>query len=581
MDLFDIEGVLPSLTVLVERAKAAIRDVIEKGHPLVLAASFGKDSGVLLALAVEVLMDIKLAGGKAKLVVTSSDTLVESPEIKNHVRQESNKLLRYAKKHGLDVSFYLSRPNLSSTFQIKVLSGRNLPDYAGAKADCSVDWKIKPQQRLRNKLFKAYKKAGLLDPVTLIGTRYSESEKRALAMKQRGDNSLEPVRNMDGDLTLTPICRWTTDEVWTFIGEVAAGERETYTDFNETMRIYADAGGTSCAVVSDAILEGLSKQQKAGKCGARTGCWTCQQAYDKSLKTMVEGDPRYAYARGLVRFNEYLRAIRWDWSRRHYIGRTVKEGYLCIEPDTFHPAEIRRQTRMLLQLDHDEQERAQREGDRIRFSILPLEMMIALDALQSLHGVAKPYSIWDDLRQIRSGVRFDIPEIEPVKESPMPTARFLHVGRDWEGQVWNGLRDAYREGLLANSACEPIVGEDGLWDIDTEMSFDVDPEGAVMFEEFEMDYVLSMFDEGWPPGGITAGFKHYLGLGVLQMSHGQRKWSDEALRRTTLKDRLGLTLDYSLDEVLSMSVQFADMPPDARSAWKHKATTESAQTALF
>ncbi|WP_341744775.1 hypothetical protein [Azonexus hydrophilus] len=388
------------------------------------------------------------------------------------------------------------------------------------------------------------------------------------------------MQNKEGDWTLSPICRWTTDDVWEFIGEVVSGERETYSDWQELMRIYSDAGGTSCAVVSDAILDGMSKK-KVGKCGARTGCWVCQQAYDKSLRTMVEGDTRYHYAIGLVRFNEYLRSIRNDWSRRHWVGRTVKAGYLCVQPDTFHPAEIRRQARMLMQLDHDERLRASREGEAPRFEILPLEMLIAVDAFWSLNGLAKPFSIWADRKMIEEGSRFDIPDIQEVQETPIPEARFLHVGDQWESSVWDGLRDVYREGLLEDSGCAPTVGDDGLWEIETQMSFNIDPEAACMFEDYEVPYLLDLYKQGVPPGGVTAGVKHYLGLGTLTVSHSQRGFFDLAMRRTAMKDRMGLTYDYKVEYLLAKSVRFADLSPEGRAAWSKKATTASAQVDLF
>ncbi len=346
------------------------------------------------------------------------------------------------------------------------------------------------------------------------------------------------------------------------------------------MRIYADAGGTSCAVVSDAILEGLNGR-RTGKCGARTGCWVCQQAHDKSLRTMVETDERYFYARGLVRFNEYLRVIRYDWKRRCWIGRTVAEGYLCVQPDTFHPMEVRRQARMLMQLDFDEYQRAQRTGENPRFSILPLEMLITLDAWWSLTGLARPHALWADWDAIQAGTRFDVPtNLIAAPESRQPDARFLNVGKEWDSSVWDGLRDVYVEGLLEMSNCKPEV-RDGLWDVETEQCFDVDAEGAQLFAMFELPEVLKRSREPMPPGGITSAFKHYMMLGTIQLSHGQRRTTDIELRRTAMKDRLGLCCDYDLKKVLGMSCSYSEMPQDAREAWRHRATTTTAQAALF
>lgn len=108
---------------------------------------------------------------------------------------------------------------------------------------------------------------------------------------------------------------------------------------------------------------------------------------------MVETEVALAYAKGLTRLNEYIRAIRYDWSKRHWIGRTVKEGYLAVEPDTFHPKEVRRLARFMMQLDHDERQRAARAGEMPMFQILTLEMLITVDALWSKNGLAKPFAI--------------------------------------------------------------------------------------------------------------------------------------------------------------------------------------------
>ncbi len=580
MDLFDIAFAPPSLGEMVARAKRSITQVFEQQRVAAIAWSSGKDSSVVLALALEAAIEAKMAGLQPTILVTSSDTLVESPEISWHIKTESRKLKAFAKQHQLNLEFHMSRPTLMSSWQMRVLTGRGLPPYAGTNADCSVDLKIRPQRTLRNKLFASHSRDGL-PPVTLLGSRMSESDKRSARMSLAGEDGMQICQNKDGEHILSPLCYWDTDLVWEFIGEVVSGERETYSDFTEMMRIYADAGGTSCAVVSDAILEGLSGK-RSGRCGARTGCFVCLQSYDKSLRTMVETDERYHYARGLVRYNEYLRAIRYDWNRRCWIGRTVADGYLCVQPDTFHPAEVRRQARMLMQLDYDEYLRSQRAGEEQRFSILPLEMLIALDAWWSLTGLARPHALWQDWDAIQNGTRFDVPSnVVAAPETRQPDARFLYVGKDWDSETWDGLRDVYVESLLETSSCKPEVAEDGLWDVDTEQCFDVDSEGAQLFAMFELPEIMERSKRSMPPGGITAGFKYYMMLGVLQLSHGQRRTVDVELRRTAMKDRMGLCCDYDLQRILAASVGYTDMPSEAREAWRHKATAVTAQQRLF
>ena len=586
IELFRFDETMPSIEERVAAANKAIQTVFDAGHPCVIAFSGGKDSGVVAALVMNVAADYAARGGRPLVVFTTGDTMVENPEIQEHYRAELKKARDFGQKRRFQVITKIVQPTLAATFQMKILTGRGIPSYAGTSTDCSVDMKVNPQRQYRRKLFKSLKDKNYARPVTCLGTRFDESERRALHMKARGERGDAPVENRDGDLVLSPIAMWTTEDVWEYIGMVTSNIWPAFTDFKETTRIYAHSAGTSCAVVADAIHEGGQKQRKGG-CGARHGCHVCMQAEDKSLEAMIEFDERYTYARGLNKLNKFIRAIRFDWSRRHWVGRTIKAGFLCVQPDTFHPATIRELTRYMLQLDHDEAMRARRAGERPKFCLLPGELMVAVDAIQSLNGVAKPFQIWADHRDIwERDIRYDIPEIETVKKTDVPAARFLYVGEHWDETAdylgLTGLRDAYTEALTEGSGCSPELRElpNGrmVWDVDTDMSFDIDSESLAMLVDFERDRLLEMHDAGCFPGGITAGYKWYLSYGTLTLSHSQQSEHDEIARRTAYKDRLGLTVDYSIDELLQKTVSYADLPQAARKAWGSKATTDSSQT---
>lgn len=152
---------------------------------------------------------------------------------------------------------------------------------------------------------------------------------------------------------------WSDDDIWEAVSLYAGGARPGYSDFEEMRRIYAHSVGTSCAVVADAILDGGGGRRQ-GKCGARLGCHVCQMAEDKSLANMVAYDDRYAYPAGLQKLNRFIRATRYDWSRRHWIGRAIRGSYVRVMPDTYHPSMLRALTRYMWQLDYDEQRRAAR-----------------------------------------------------------------------------------------------------------------------------------------------------------------------------------------------------------------------------
>lgn len=497
-----------------------------------------------------------------------------------HYVTELQKMRAYGEAHGFKVRTQIVRPSLARTWQVKILSGRGVPSFAGGSSDCSVDLKVMPQRSFRNSLFRKLKKQGLKDPVTLIGTRYDESTARAAKMSARGDSAETPVLNKHGELVLSSIAHWSEDDVFEYIGMVNSGLIEAYTDFTETLRLYSHAAGTSCAMVAQAIYETDAPTKKNTGCGARHGCFLCLKTEDKSLEAMIAYDERYAYARGLNKLNKFLRATQYDWSRRGYVGRTIKGEYIEIRPDTYHPKMIREITRYMLQLDYDEEVRAAKAGEQRRFHLLPLQMVVALDALQSMNGLSRPHQIWADIRDIHvRGIRYDIPEIEEFPKTAMPPTKYLHVGEDWEsgagGSSWTGLRDVYAEGLTEGpGACTPGLRElksgATVWDVETGPEFEIDVESAMMMQEFELDRLLEQFDQARIPGGITAAYKWYVQYGCLSLAPSQVAKHDEVLRRTAFKDRLGLTLDYDVADLYARAVTFAELPEEAQFAWSEE-----------
>ncbi|WP_254227157.1 phosphoadenosine phosphosulfate reductase domain-containing protein [Burkholderia gladioli] len=590
VELFQQAEMRPTLDQRVARAIKALGALFAERRMVICQFSAGKDSGVVTSLALEAARQHAAGGGRPLVCVVTADTLVESPEIVEHARREHAKMVAFGREHGFTVRVRAVLPSLATSWQVSVLTGRALPSYAGTNSDCSVSLKIEPSRVGRNQLYREARKAGYAEPVVLLGTRFSESERRNARMLARGDRADLPVRNSDNELTLCPIADWSTEDVWEYVGEVASGLRATYTDFSETKRIYAHAGNSSCAIVSDLTFEeaAAGKRVRRSHCDARTGCWTCQQADDRSLAEMIRFDEdRYAYARGLQALNRFIRAIRYDWSRRNWVGRTIRAGFVCLEPDTFGAGTVRELVRYMLTIDRDERIRASQAGTRPKFQTLTLPMMVAVDAIQSLQGLAAPFAMWADYRDICDrGVSYSVPEIEPVTPTPMPEPLFLKVGVDWDDTAdqWTGLRDPLIEALTEDAPCAPRVLDLGngksTWEVRTGTRFDVDPESAEMILEFEADRLAEMHDRGFHPGGITAAYRWYLNYGALCLSHNQQLKHDEIARRTAFKDRLGLNLGHDVERLREHKVRFADLPNEARAAWAHKATMAGAQTAF-
>lgn len=574
MNQSDLFSVVDLSVPVFERAKQAIKTLVglfNQRHPAAISYSAGKDSSCVATLVLEAAKEVAAAGGNPNVVVTHSNTRVENPEVAAYAMGEMQKMVRWGRAHGFEVTLAIAEPHDLSTWQAKILTGRGIPSFSGSPTtDCSIDLKIEPQRRLRKQIFKTLRNEGSAPPVTCLGTRFEESERRAMHMKLRGENAMLPVHNKDGDLVLSPIAMWSTDDVWEHLG-VCGASGESYSDFKETFRIYAHADGQGCAIVASAISEG-GRSRKKGGCGARHGCFVCQQAVDRSLENMVAFDERYAYARGLLKLNKFIRHTRYDWRRRQFVGRTIREGYVAIEPDTYSPSMIRDLFRYMLQLDYDELVLAHSERRVPMFRILPESMLFLIDAYWSMNGLAWPFSaVVDYVDVFHNGVRYDIPEIHPVPETPMPPARFFHVGKEWDDNrdsmvfMDSGLRDHLWESLTEGSPCQPPLRTltDGrlVWDLASGPTFSMNEESIAFIVDFELDHLVRL-------------------LGALQIGSGQTSKIDEILRRTAWKSMHGLTVDYSIDDLLARSVRFADLPPKARTAWHHKATTESAQTEL-
>jgi DNA sulfur modification protein DndC len=225
------------LAVKLAAAEDAIYRLYKEGRPVFYGYSGGKDSAVITDIGLRAARRVKDEGGHPISVVSTAHTRVENPEIFAHYTNELNKMGRYARKHGLPLQTAIVEPTLASTWQLKILSGRGIPSFAGGKNDCTTDLKISAQVRFRKNLFTTWMKQGLPEPVTVLGIRREESVIRANRMKERGDSAIDPVRNKDGDLVLAPIANWSELDVFEHLGNITNGLSESYSDMKETDRI--------------------------------------------------------------------------------------------------------------------------------------------------------------------------------------------------------------------------------------------------------------------------------------------------------------------------------------------------------
>lgn len=523
-------------------AVAAILRIFERGQSVSVSFSGGKDSSVLMHLGIDAAVQAKAKGLNPHLVVLSSDTGVENPEVAMLLRREHVKIRKHLTAAGVEHKVVLTQPSLASSWAVRVLGGTKLPTFPGAGHDCSIDFKVAPIAAARKALFKELGKGSV---VTLIGTRFEESAQRAKAMAERGELAEEPYTNDAGEQVMSPIAFFTTDDVWEFIGLVRAGVVTSYSDFEDTFKLYADAGGTSCAVVSDAITE--STKAARGGCGARFGCAVCCVVNnDVSLETMISTDPQYSYMKGLSDFRNLLVKTRWDFSKRFWVQRSInRDGLVTLQPDCYSPAFLLELFQFGASLDAQEARESRRLGISPRFSLLSVEAVVAIDALWSLNGYHAPHTAlltWLSFQEGTSSYRRpDVAKVPEAARAPLPAA--MHV---YAGEVWDGEEHAFMSGhfspLVALADCDYTrLSKDGRtvpqWD--TVARMEVDVESFYLALDFEMDGIRARNAESSRDSDWTSGYRFWTQYGTLTLAATQMLEHDHVLRRTAWRARQG------------------------------------------
>lgn len=548
-------------------ALAAITLILRANRKLIIAYSGGKDSTAVLLMALNAARALSAEGVTfPPILITHGDTGIENPTVVSLVRRELGKACAFGRQHGFEVQAEIAKPLLNDTWAVAVLGGRKLPTFANSTTrDCTVMFKIAPMERLRNRILreeKAQWRGG--PPVTLIGTRFEESDGRAARMTERGETAYAPWEK-DKSWFMSPIANWSSDDVWEYIGQYKNDENYGFTNGQAVWDMYADAGATgTCAIVADMATEGLKKTRA---CGARFGCALCAAVgRDKSLENMLL-QPQFNWLRHLNRIQRFIVDTQWDWNRRNWVGRTITDGYMKIEPDTYSPAMLQELLRYCLTADRIEARDSAQKGIAPRFELVSAEQLLAIDALWSLNGIqARPFTavkIWDEV--YRERLQFFPPKIEPVARSPKPAARYIFVGPDWDAgipQRYTGLRHAMQEGFAGEFA-DGCVGtrelSDGkvVMDVAQASSLGFDPEAMSLFFEFEREYVLRNFYNN-KNSRCAEGFFHYVRLNMIETSNAHvQAHVDRIMRRTSWRQRNGLVGEVSHEDLVAKSISKA------------------------
>jgi len=255
-----------------ERLDAILRKT--KTDRIIVAFSGGKDSTVLLSLALEYAIERSLS-----LAVLHVDTLVENPIIRDYCDRFLNSLSSWSKENHISVEVIRVEPEPEMTFWVNLIGkGYPMPNFRFRW--CQNHLKIKPAKRVLRQ------EKGIL----LVATRKSESSERKRSLEKRMKD-VELERN--GVRAFAPLYDWTDEDVWEFL---LTNSPPWGGDYSELISLYREARG-ECPLIPDKTFKGSG-------CGSRFGCWVCSVVReDKTMKNLALKDEKL---RDLLTFREWL-----------------------------------------------------------------------------------------------------------------------------------------------------------------------------------------------------------------------------------------------------------------------------------
>jgi len=550
-------------------SRGAMKAIMASGKHLVVASSFGKDSSVLLVIAIQALEELIAEQGTAPtMFVITSNTLLENPLMDNYSMAEVAKVRGYAKEHNLPIEVRVATPNVSNNYLVNLIGGRMIASTPDNGRACTVMMKVQPIERLKKRLAKemGYSKAQAREQfVTVIGKRYSESETRGRGMHDNGERPDVPVK-MTKDKTgkayewlMSPIAAFSLDDVYMTIAYVRNQMMPTYSDFEALVEVYRSANEGSCMI----NVYAKGKPASSG-CGSRTGCHLCLAVTDDYSMDAMLKDEQFAWMRPLNEFRNFIQRNHYRIDKRNWLARTVNDdGSVTLAPNAYAPQFCLELLRYALTMDANEQIEADRLGIEPRFQLLRMKDIIAIDFLWSRYGYQHALMACHTAKQVQNGKRWAIPAADPSESYPTRLPSIRKVTLPFADQDFGTLAAGSIDLLAAaTDSMDPFA-------VPTGDEFSVDEEGAELFWGFELDYALNKYgpadDEGAERSeafGTAQGAHYFLRMGTVSLFKGSEGEFDRMMQVSNQISRHGIRGILNDPEALIAALgQNGDMLP--------------------
>lgn len=300
MNRISIIGNLMEMGMKINDSKELIKSVyLNDQIPWVIGYSGGKDSTTTTQLIVESLIEMRESGENLhkKVYIISSDTLVETPMIKNIIHTNIISINQLAVKRNLPIEAHIVAPKVDQTFWVNVI-GRGYPTPNQTFRWCTDRMKIDPANRFIMDVVSQYGEA-----IMVLGVRDGESNSRDRVLQTHTVSGHKLMRHttMPNAYVFAPIRSFTIDDVWNYL---LASETPWGTRNDELYKLYSESS-SECPLVIDKNIK-----NEAGSCGnSRFGCWVCTVVKeDKSLTGYINSGEEWL--RPMLGFRNWLYSIR-------------------------------------------------------------------------------------------------------------------------------------------------------------------------------------------------------------------------------------------------------------------------------
>jgi len=244
------------------------------GRPWIIGYSGGKDSTCALQLIWYALSTLPPEKRKKPVYVISSDTLVETPIIVNHVYGTIDRVNKVSQEKDLPFHAEKVKPKIAESFWVNLV-GRGYPAPQNTFRWCTERMKIRPADR-----FILNKVSEHGEVILVLGVRKSESMTRAqvMSLHQIERSRLFRHTRFPGTYVYAPIKDFSLEDVWGYLLQVPCPWGSNNRDL---LAMYQSATAGECPLVID---------DKTPSCGnSRFGCWVCTVvSHDRSMTALID-----------------------------------------------------------------------------------------------------------------------------------------------------------------------------------------------------------------------------------------------------------------------------------------------------